>query len=139
MLITSFYAGLLALIFLALSVKVVGERKKQGIACGDGGVDSLRLAIRAHGNFAEYTAIFLILLALAESSATSRYILHALAIVFLLGRLLHAYALLYSERYEGTKLVSSPRCRIAGMVLTFTALFVVAVLLIIKSVGYWLG
>ena len=84
----------------------------------------LEQRIRAHANFAEYTPIFLILLFLAESQNTSLYIIHGVATIFTIGRILHVYALVLSEKYEGDKLLKSPTYRINAMVCTFTAIII---------------
>ena len=45
------------------------------------------------GNFAEYTPIALILLAFMEINKGNIYLIHALALIFLVGRVIHAYGL----------------------------------------------
>jgi len=64
--ITSVYAGLLALLFLALSWRVVTFRRGNRVSLGDGDSKDLRQRSRMHANFAEYTPIGLILLACVE-------------------------------------------------------------------------
>ncbi len=66
MTITPIYAGLLTLLFVALSVRVIGGRRMAGVGLGDGGNRLLLRKTRAHGNFAEYVPFALILMALAE-------------------------------------------------------------------------
>ncbi|NNC55212.1 MAG: hypothetical protein HKO07_05785, partial [Pseudomonadales bacterium] len=51
--ITLLYAGLLSILLLVLSYRVV-QIRRQGIALGDGGDLTLQRRIRAHGNFTEY-------------------------------------------------------------------------------------
>lgn len=96
--VTMLYGGSLALWFLVLSARVVG-RRRAGIALGDGGDKLMLRAIRGHGNFAEYVPLALILLAALELNGTSLYILHGLGIVLLAGRLLHGYALSFTEQF----------------------------------------
>lgn len=60
--ITLFYAGLLGLLFLALSVWVISRRFKFRVSIGEGESPELRAAVRAHGNFAEYVPLVLLLL-----------------------------------------------------------------------------
>jgi uncharacterized membrane protein YecN with MAPEG domain len=47
------YAALLALLFIALSVRTLRLRATLRIAIGDGGNERLLRASRVHGNFAE--------------------------------------------------------------------------------------
>ena len=63
MTITAIYAALLGLLFLALSVNVVRTRRATRVSLGAGDHPLLERRIRAHGNFAEYTPIALILIA----------------------------------------------------------------------------
>ena len=63
--ITAIYAGLLGLILLGLSIKVIGERRRTGIAIGDGDNALLRRRMRVQANFCEYAPIAVVLIALA--------------------------------------------------------------------------
>lgn len=112
MTITPLYASVLALIYVALSFRVIGVRRAGRISLGDGGDDELARRIRVHGNFAEYVPFALILMMLMELQGRSLYALHFIGISLLVGRLLHAFGI--STR-QGMP-------RVAGMVLTFTAL-----------------
>ncbi|MBD3766186.1 MAG: MAPEG family protein [Rhodobacterales bacterium] len=60
------YAGLLTVIFLILSVRVIDRRRSAGVSLGDGGDGPLQRRIRAHGNFADYAPMGLVLLTIAE-------------------------------------------------------------------------
>lgn len=55
--ITMAYAGLLALMFVALSARVIVRRRSAHAALGDGDDNDLSRRIRAHGNFAEYAPL----------------------------------------------------------------------------------
>ena len=114
MTVTPLYAAISALLFVFLSVQVIRFRGTTKTAMGDGGHRTLQRAIRAHGNFAEYVPFVLILMALAELQDRSIYGLHFVGLCLLAGRLLHAYGV--SQEPELFKL------RVAGMILTFTAL-----------------
>ena len=78
MTITPIYAGLLTLVFVALSVRVIGGRRMAGVGLGDGGNRLLLRKTRAHGNFAEYVPFALILMALAELQAGPGWVVHLL-------------------------------------------------------------
>lgn len=120
MIITAFYAGLLALWFCLLSARVIARRRSGRISLGDGGDAPMLRRIRGHANFAEYVPFALLLMALLEMGRTSIYILHALGILLLAARLLHGYALSFSEKFF--------LGRMLGMVLTFTVLITAGVL-----------
>ncbi|MDE4097822.1 MAPEG family protein [Pseudophaeobacter sp. 1A16562] len=88
--ITSLYAGGAALLFVYLSLGVSRQRLKHKISVGDGGNRALLMAIRAQGNFVEYTALGLVLLALSEAQGAPALATHALGVMLLGGRLMHA-------------------------------------------------
>ena len=132
--VISFYAALLALMYVALSVHVVKGRRQYGVGLGDGGEHGLQRRLRVHGNFAEYTPMFLILFLLAEVNGLSAWALHGLGVIFVAGRVSHAYSVLIDERYEGGKLRGNPRFRIAGMMATFATLTILALLLLYRFV-----
>lgn len=129
----SLYAGLLALLFLYLSVMVIKARIKEQKALGINGSKFLEKHIRAHANFAEYTPIILILLFLAESQEAPFYFIHFIGILYLLGRISHAYSLIFAEKYEGDKITTTLKYRQFGMVCTFVSLLSSAVANVILS------
>ena len=125
MIVTAFYAGLLGLWFLALSVRVSQRRRQGGILLGDSGDARMLRVIRGHANFAEYVPFVLVMMALLEIGHTSNYVLHALGVALLAGRLLHGYALSFTQRFRFG--------RFWGAGLTWLALLVSAVLCIIQG------
>ena len=126
------YAALSALMLIALSVNVIRGRRKNSIALGDNGNHDMQRRMRAQGNFAEYTPMFLILLALAEYHGLSAYGVHALGILFVLGRASHAYGILKTEQYGNGQRPSGFGCRIRGMVCTFTTIGILAAILLLQ-------
>ncbi len=112
--ITPIYAGVLALLFVFLSLRVIGARRRSGVALGDGGNRVLMRSLRAHGNFAEYVPLALVLMALAEWQGVSGWALHVTGLALLAGRTIHAIGL--SREPERFAL------RTTGMALTITAL-----------------
>lgn len=112
--VTALYAALLALLFLGLSLRVIGQRHRAQVALGTGGDPGLQRAVRVHANFAEYAPLVLTLLLIAELLATPGWWLHVMGIALLAGRGLHAFGV--SREPEDI------RIRGAGMALTFTAL-----------------
>ena len=99
MTVTPLYAGLLALLFFALSLRVV-QMRGTGISLGDGGNTAMLRRIRGHGNFAEYVPLILLMMAMLELSRFSIYVLHAMGITLLVARLLHGYALSFTEKFK---------------------------------------
>jgi uncharacterized membrane protein YecN with MAPEG domain len=68
MVVTLLTAGILGLVFVFLSWRVVQVRQSAKVELGDGGDTHLLARIRAHANFAEYVPICLVLLAVVEMS-----------------------------------------------------------------------
>ena len=83
--ITGMYAGILALFFVALSVRTLRTRRRNQIAVGDGGNSEMLRAMRVHGNFAEYAPLALLLIALVESNGAGANWVHALGTALVVG------------------------------------------------------
>ncbi|MGB0671495.1 MAG: MAPEG family protein [Rhodospirillales bacterium] len=118
--VTPLYAAVLALVFVVLSLRVIGRRRQARVALGPGDDQTLMRRIRAHGNFAEYAPMVLVLMLVCEFQGVSAPVLHGLGIAFLAGRLLHAANL----SSEGEVI----RLRVVAMMLTFTVLVTGALL-----------
>lgn len=117
MTVTPIYAGLLAIWFLVLSIRVVQGRVGRGKpSLGDGGSPDMLRRIRGHANFAEYVPMVLVLMGLLELGGLTKWALHALGTMLLTGRLLHGYALSFTEGFVFG--------RSAGILLTFLSLLV---------------
>ena len=76
--------------------------------------------------FAEYVPFILLMMGILELSHFSSYLLHALGIALLGARLLHGYALSFSEHFKFG--------RFWGTALTFTLLFVCGALCLYQGV-----
>jgi len=98
MIVTPLYAGILAILFFVLSMRVV-KLRGHGASFGDGGNPVLLRRMRAHGNFSEYVPFILLMMAMLELSRHSLYLLHALGITLVIARLLHGYALSFTEKF----------------------------------------
>ncbi len=119
------YVAVLALMSVILAVRVILGRYAAKVALGDGENRMLARRIRAHGNFSEYAPFLgLLLIGLALLGA-GEGLVHAVGLTGLTGRVLHAVGL---SRTSGP---SWPRQ--AGMVLTFTALTIGAVSLLVLA------
>jgi len=120
MVIAGFYAGILALIYVVLTCRVVGYRIANRVLFGDGGSEDMTRRIRAHGNFIEYVPLALILMGILDTQLASPGLLHVLGIALVASRVLHAIGVLYTVI----------PARIIGMVLTLAVIGVEAVLTI---------
>ncbi|WP_295509392.1 MAPEG family protein [uncultured Sulfitobacter sp.] len=89
--ITSLYAALTALVFLALSWRVIRYRRANVISLGDSGDKNLLKRMRAQANCAEYAPLALILMMLSELNGAPPVALHTMGAAFVAGRVLHAY------------------------------------------------
>lgn len=93
--IVPIYAALLAFLYLALTAFVIIARKKERVLLGPGEDPKSPLfrAVRAHGNFAEYTPFLLILMAFLELQGADALLLHSLGFLFVFSRILHAVSI----------------------------------------------
>jgi uncharacterized membrane protein YecN with MAPEG domain len=121
--IVPFYAALLALLCMVLSVRVMRERGRARVAIGTGGNIALERRIRVHGNFAEYVPLALLLLAFMELRGSAAWYLHLLCLGLLIGRLAHAIGV--SQDPDVLPL------RAAGVVLTMAVTILAALTLIV--------
>ncbi len=112
--ITSLYAVPLALIYLALSARVITYRRGHKLGLGDHGDKSLLKRMRAHANFAEYAPFALVLMGLAEWQGASAIVIHGIGVLLLAGRAAHAYG--FSASPPKMKL------RVNGMLATFASI-----------------
>lgn len=132
--ITSLYAGLLAMLLFILSIRVIGLRGNPAfsfIAHGKGDEELLQRAIRAHGNFTEYVPMMLILLGFLELSEASELKLHLLGGAFLLGRVMHGICMGFMR--------SNMPLRVGGTALTLIPMVVAAIALIGQYLAYLLS
>jgi uncharacterized protein len=91
--ITLTIAAAAALLHVWLSLRVSHVRRLHHISIGDEGNKTVATRMRAHGNFAENTPIFLVLLALIEHGIGSAFWLWIVAALYILARLLHAFGM----------------------------------------------
>lgn len=128
---SSIYFGLLALLLVALSMRVIRLRYRHKVEIGDGGVPELQRAIRAQANFIEYVPLALLLILMADLVGHQKWVVHALGILLLIGRLAHAYG------FTSTPGLSFGRG--AGVMLTTAVLVAGAVLAIVAFFGVRIG
>jgi uncharacterized membrane protein YecN with MAPEG domain len=94
---TAATAVVLAVLQMLLALYVAGGRGRYRAGLGDGGNPKLLQRIRAHGNLAENAPLFLILLALVETSGQWSSLVPLFAGAFIVFRLSHALGLLISS------------------------------------------
>jgi uncharacterized protein len=125
--ITPLYAGLLAILYIVLGSLVVSHRRRARIGLGIGGDTALERAVRVHGNFGEYTPLFLVLLLAAELGGAAPWLLHPIGAAYFLARIFHAFGLSQSS---GTSVG-----RFVGTLLTWTGMLVLALANIWLALG----
>jgi len=117
-----FYAAILALLYVYLSARTIGFRRKSRVSIGDGGDQELLRAVRMHANFSEYVPISLILLTFVELQAAPLLLVHVLGSLLLIARISHAYGI-SSVQAKGI-------FRVGGMAGTFTTITIAAIWLL---------
>lgn len=125
--ITSLYAGLLAVLILLLSYRVVMLRRKFQVGIGAHGEKVLARAIRVHANAIEYIPMCLLLMAFAEMQQASVWLMHGTGIALMVARIIHAWGL--------SKSVGKSFGRFYGVLLTWAVMLVLSGYL----VGYFIG
>ena len=110
--ITAVFAALLALMLVAISIRVTVLRAKKKISFFDGGDVDLGHAMRVQGNFIEYVPMALFLFALLEWMGTASWVIYLFGASLLVARFVHAWGL-YSDIF---------RARVVGTSLTWLLL-----------------
>ncbi len=122
----AFYTGVLILMSVTLQVRVIRIRRAKLIGIGDGQDTELQRAIRVHGNFVESVPFALAGLIMLGMIGAPAVVIHGVGVLLVMGRMAHAIGL---SRSAGSSVG-----RVAGMLMTFTALIVTAVLLIVRAI-----
>lgn len=121
------YFAAFGFLSIYLGLRVIRLRGQHKVSIGHGGVTELERAMRVFGNFSEYVPLGLILLIALEFVQAPSWYIHLCGLVFLAGRLLHAYGL-------GQPVSGVHKLRIRGMQLTFTGLALSSTGILIWSV-----
>ena len=131
--VTQLYASLATGFFLLLTVRIFGIRGNplfEFISYGNENEEVIHRAVRGHSNFTEYAPLFFILLYLAEEAGTHNHILHSLAIMFMIGRLMHGILFSFMLR-------KSIALRGGGMFLTLLALGLVGLVNFVQHIAIY--
>jgi uncharacterized membrane protein YecN with MAPEG domain len=110
-------AAAAALLNFWLAVRISRIRMAEKVLHGDGGNTLLHRRMRAQANFIEYCPIVLILFTLVELAIGSTTWLWVLALVFVLGRVAHAFGM------DSDK--ANP-WRAGGIMITFATLLILS-------------
>ncbi|QQQ19363.1 MAPEG family protein [Brevundimonas vitis] len=120
----SLWSGLLVLLLVLLSVRVVMARRSHRVLLGDGGVAQVTLAGRVFGNAAEYIPAGIAALALLALLGMPAMAIHIIGGLLLAGRVVHAVSLSDKRPTAG---------RVAGMAMTFLALIGAGSMLVVHA------
>jgi uncharacterized membrane protein YecN with MAPEG domain len=119
--ITALYGALNALFNIFLANQVSSMRRKHSVGLGDGDAPEMRVAIRAHGNNAEFVPLAIVMMLLAELCGGTGWVLHVYGGGLLLARVAHWIGLGRRSpnpfRFGGTALTWTAISGIAGYVL----------------------
>ena len=91
--ITAIYAGILGLMLVALSWRIMRMRAKLEVMVGDGGEKNLNIAMRIQGNFIEYVPMALLLISFNEILGWQSAGIHALGLTLVAARLAHVHGM----------------------------------------------
>jgi uncharacterized membrane protein YecN with MAPEG domain len=125
--VTALYAGLLLVVFLAITWRALVARQRSGVVLGAGADRRLERAMRVQANFVEYVPLFLVALLAAELCGAEALALHAAGGAMAAGRTLHAAGM--SREPDIVAL------RAAGMLLTLGALLLATGLVLRAGLG----
>lgn len=119
------YVVALVLVGIVLTARVAFFRMSQKVGIGDGGNQALAQRIRVHGNFSEQTPLILAILVLLPMLGAREWLVHAVGLPGVAGRVLHAIGF---SRSAGKSFG-----RVAGMLLTTSALVIGALSLLVYA------
>ena len=119
------YAAILAILFFALSIRVIALRRSCKLPLGFQGDVALERRVRVQGNFAEYVPLALLLLTFVELNGAPALLVHGLCGLLVLGRMSHAYGV--------NQVRESFAFRVSGMAMTFTVILTAAAAILIRT------
>jgi len=120
--VTAIFAAVTGLLLLVLSAHVVKYRLKYRKGMGVNDDRDFEAAVRAHANLVEYAPLGLIMLAIAELNGVSSQLIYWTGMALVVGRILHAFGMINGRGGQHV-------ARMIGMVLTWFAILVAALLL----------
>ncbi|MDC0662951.1 MAPEG family protein [Marinobacter sp. SS21] len=125
--VTAVYASVCAILLIILSYRVTSFRRryKQGLGVNED--RDFEAAVRTQANFTEYAPMALILLALGELNGVAVGWIHGLGLMFVLGRILHAWGMVQGRG-------GAHMGRFYGTILSWLALLSLAVAVLLNVV-----
>ena len=90
---TALYAGILALISIALAGHVGSRRGGSGVSLGDGGNKDLLVAMRRQANFIEYVPLIVAMMAIIELNGAPKLWLNVIGVAIVVARIAHPFGL----------------------------------------------
>lgn len=126
--ITPAYAGLLGLMLVVLSWRIMRMRAKLEVMAGDGGEKDLNVAVRIQGNFIEYVPMALLLILFSEALGWKPLVIHALGVTLIFARLAHVHGM--------SKKNAAGMGRKFGARLTFFVITAASLLCIASAAGW---
>lgn len=120
--VTPLYAGILGLLYVAISAYTILGRFKHNVNLGDGDNEDMFKRIRIHSNFIEYVPFALLLMVLAEVEGSSETLIHVLGVALVIGRIIHPFGV--------ARVIGPSIGRSGGMILTFLVIITAAILCI---------
>jgi uncharacterized membrane protein YecN with MAPEG domain len=121
------YAAVLAAMFVVVSIRVIALRRSSKLPLGFQGDIALERRVRVQGNFSEYVPLALLLMAFVELRGSAPWLLHAMGVVLVAGRLSHAYGV--------SQIKESFAFRVSGMAMTFTVILTAALAILVQA--FW--
>lgn len=121
--VTAVFAAVLGILMLVLSFQVVKYRLKYKKGIGVTEDRGFQVAVRTHANLVEYAPLGLIMLGIAELNGVASGLIYWTGMALVAGRILHAWGM-FNGKGETHK------ARALGMVLTWLAILVAAILLL---------
>ena len=125
--ITAFFASILALIYVGLSLWVIGGRVGKSTLFGDGGDDAMMRRVRSHANFMEYVPLALVVIGFYEADGGSATLVRVLLVLLVVARIMHPIGMFAAE--------NTPRqfaFRGGGIVTTLAIVAIAAIALLIR-------
>jgi len=126
--VTLMYAGVFALLAMALSFRAGMYRGKAGVSVLFGDPPNMELAerVRVHQNFLEYVPLVLIMMGAIEMSQGSRMFLFVVGDLLIVARLAHAYGLRHDNMAHWGRLVGAGGTALITVVTAGYALWLAA-------------
>ena len=124
--IVPLYAAVLAGMFVVVSIRAIALRRSSKLPLGFQGDIALERRVRVQGNFSEYVPFALLLSAFVELRGSAPWLLHAMGVLLIAGRLSHAYGV--------SQIKESFAFRVTGMAMTFTVILIAAMAILAQTV-----